>query len=410
MAGPHPCVAASRTAVRAALRALPTDAVPIGAVSTDAVLIGAVPIGAVPTDAVPMPPVLVACSGGADSLALAAATAFVAPRLGRTAGAVVVDHGWHRASAEIAARAAQACTDLGLAPVDVVRLADGARPGRGAGSPDGGPEAAARTARYAALAAAADRHGAAAVLLGHTLDDQAESVLLGLARGSGGRSLAGMPGRRTMSTAAGDVLLLRPLLGLRRVDTEQVCAELGLTPWQDPSNTDPAFARSRLRAAAGLLDDLLGPGVAQALARTADLLAEDADALDAAALALLAAAEEPSARAEPPDEPQDEAQGHVRARPASAVRLEVTVLAAAPAAVRRRALLLAARRAGSPAGALGRRHVLALDALVVGWRGQGAAHLPGRVVGRRDCGRLLLATGRQGLAGSDAAAGPDTTE
>ncbi len=325
----------------------------------------------------PAGPVLVACSGGSDSLALAAATAFVCARADRPAGAVVVDHGWHTGSADVALTAARVCRMLGLSPVDVVAARRGAPGADDAGTddpqPDGGPEAAARAVRYAALGRAAARTGAVAVLLGHTLDDQAESVLLALARGSGTRSLAGMAARRTHRTPAGEVLLLRPFLGLRRTDTERVCAELGLDPWQDPSNTDPGYARSRLRAASGLLTDLLGPGVAPALARTADLLREDADALDGAAADLLGAALVPS----PPGE----------------VCLDVAVLAAAPDAVRRRALLAAARRAGCPAGALGRRHVLALDALVVGWRGQRAAHLPGRVVGRRDCGRLLLAPG-----------------
>lgn len=340
MAGPAPAVAAARTAVRAALRALPPG------------------------------PVLVACSGGADSLALAAAAAFVAPRAGRAAGAVVVDHGWHPGSADVAAAAAAACRGLGLAPVEVARPA---------GAPRG--EAAARDARYAALAAAARRHGAVAVLLGHTLDDQAESVLLGLARGSGARSLSGMAPDVARGGPAGDVRVVRPLLGLRRADTEAVCAALGLAPWHDPANDDPAYARSRLRAAAGLLDELLGPGLVPALARTADLLREDADALGAAAEALLAQAREA------PGAQVDDVLPDVRPD----VRLDVAMLAAAPAAVRRRALLLAAREAGCPAGALARRHVLALDALVVGWRGQGAAHLPGKVRAVRACGRLSLA-------------------
>ena len=309
--------------------------------------------------------VLVACSGGPDSLALAAAVAFVAPRLGLRAGAVVVDHGWSPSSAAVAAAAAASCTRLGLLPVDVVRV-----------HPDGvgGPEAAARTARYAALHAAADRHGARAVLLGHTLHDQAETVLLGLARGSGARSLAGMPARRGV--------FRRPLLGLARDTTARACAEQGLDPWSDPANADPAYARSRVRALLPQLEDALGPGFAAALARTAELAREDADALEALADALLTSALEPH----------------------GALELDLEVLAAAPAAVRRRALLAAARRAGSPAGALGRRHVLALDALVVRWRGQGAVRLPGGVSGRRAYGRLVLApaAGRPEPNGADA--------
>jgi tRNA(Ile)-lysidine synthase len=302
---------------------------------------------------------LVACSGGPDSLALAAATGFVAPRLGLRAGAVVVDHGWSAGSARVAAGAAGSCERLGLAPVDVVRV-----------HPDGvgGPEAAARAARYAALDAAAERHAARAVLLGHTLQDQAETVLLGLARGSGARSIAGMAARRG--------LLRRPLLGLPRETTARACADLRLDVWHDPANADPAYARSRLRALLPALEEALGPGLASALARTAELAREDADALEALAGRLL------------------ESAG------LDVAGLDVETLGAAPDAVRRRALLLAARRAGSPAGALGRRHVLALDALVVRWRGQGAVHLPGGVIGRRACGRLVLGPGSGPAAGT----------
>ncbi len=138
--------------------------------------------------------VLAACSGGQDSLALAAALAFVAPRAGLRAGAVTVDHGLQEGSAEHAARLMPTLSGLGLDPVLVATVAVAG---------PGGPEAAARTARYAALEKTAADVGAAAVLLGHTLDDQAETVLLGLARGSGPRSLAGMPHRpRALSPAA----------------------------------------------------------------------------------------------------------------------------------------------------------------------------------------------------------------
>ena len=163
--------------------------------------------------------VLVACSGGADSLALAAATAFVASRDGLRAGAVVVDHGLQDGSAPVAAVAAQQCRALGLEPVEVRRA-------RVQGP--GGLEAAARHARYAVLDDVAHQAGAAAVLLGHTLDDQAESVILGLARGSGARSLAGM--------AAVRGTYRRPFLSLRRSDTEDVCTANGLTWWTDPTN------------------------------------------------------------------------------------------------------------------------------------------------------------------------------
>ena len=329
--------------------------------------------------------VLVACSGGADSLALAAAAALEAPRVGRSVrsagfavrvGAVVVDHGMQAGSDAVAATAAARCRDLGLDPVLVrrVRVDDG--PGAA------GPEGAARDARYAALDAAADETGAVAVLLGHTLDDQAESVLLGLARGSGARSLAGMPRRRGRYR--------RPFLGLRRAQTEAVCAAVGVDFWTDPTNLLPAAdvdrvaapARTRVRGAVvPVLEDALGPGVVEALARTADQLRADADALDALAADLLAAATVAGA---------DPAPAAVRRAPDGPLVLDVGPLAAAHAALRRRALRAAALAVGCPRGTTTARHVDALDALVVSWRGQGTVHLPGDARALRACGRLYL--------------------
>lgn len=210
---------------------------------------------------------LVALSGGPDSLALAAATAFEAPRAGLRAGAIVVDHQLQDGSEAVAARAGEQARALGLDPVEVVRV--DVAPSR----TGGGPEAAARDARYAALAEAARRLAASTVLLGHTLDDQAETVLLGLARGSGAASLSGM--------AAVNGLYRRPLLGLRRASTVQACRDQGLEPWSDPHNSDPAYTRVRVRdRVLPLLESELDPGVVEALARTADLVRDDADALD----------------------------------------------------------------------------------------------------------------------------------
>ena len=219
-------------------------------------------------DGLPDAPLLVACSGGADSLALAAAA--LAVRGPDGARAAVVDHGLQDGSAERARATVAVLEGMGLrADVHPVQV-EGA----------GGLEAAARRARYAALDEA--RRGAA-VLLGHTLDDQAETVLLGLGRGSGPRSLAGM---RTW-----DDPWLRPLLATRRAVTRAACAELGLPVWDDPHNTDPRFTRVRLRhEVLPLLEDVLAGGVAAALARTAAQLREDVDALDAVATGLLDAA------------------------------------------------------------------------------------------------------------------------
>src|ERR1700761_7415696 len=203
--GLHPAVAAVRQAVRASLADLEPGAV-----------------------------VLTACSGGADSLALAAAVAFEAPKAGLLAGAITVDHGLQPGSAEQARRVTAVLDGLGLSPVLSV-AARVARPQDGGAYP--GPEAAARSARYAALDEAAERAGAW-VTLGHTLDDQAETVLLGLGRGSGSRSLAGM------APVAGRYR--RPLLGLPRATTHAACAEESLPTWTDPHNADPAYARARV--------------------------------------------------------------------------------------------------------------------------------------------------------------------
>ena len=308
--GPAPAVAAVRRAVRAAL---PRSGV-----------------------------VIVACSGGADSLALAAAAAFEAPRAGVNAGLVTVDHGLQPGSEAQARAVAQLGYDLGFDPVELIRV----RVGRA-----GGPEAAARTARYGALdrvAAALD----ADVLLGHTLDDQAETVLLGLGRGSGPRSIAGM---RPL-----DGRYRRPFLGVRRTTTHAACAALGLTPWEDPHNVDPAYQRVRLRQEVlPLLDDVLHGGVAEALSRTAALVQEDLDALDE-----LAAAHRPGGE------------------------LPIAELAQLPRAIRTRVLRAWVRvHAAEPLSA---ERTAELDALITTWHGQGPIDIPGGFEVVRASGRLCM--------------------
>ena len=218
--------------------------------------------------------VVVALSGGADSLALTAAAVAVGAELGLLCEAVVIDHQLQPGSGETAARAADQARILGCAEARVVTV----EVPRGAGS--GGLEAAARAVRYAALeAVAAEQPPAAAILLGHTRDDQAETVLLGLARGSGTRSLAGMAARSGLN--------LRPLLDLPRdvvvaAALEAAAADPRLEPWTDPHNADAGFARVRVREQLlPILEASLGPGIVEALARTASLAREDADALDA---------------------------------------------------------------------------------------------------------------------------------
>jgi tRNA(Ile)-lysidine synthase len=310
MPGPHPAVAAIRSAVRPFVAS----------------------------------PVLVACSGGADSLALAAAVAFEAP----AAGLVTIDHGLQDGSAAQAARVAAVGYELGFDPVEVIRVEVGR---------DGGREAAARTARYAALDAMADALDRD-VLLGHTLDDQAETVLLGLGRGSGPRSISGMRARTGRYT--------RPLLGIRRATTEAACRALGLEFWDDPHNADRTLQRVRLRREVlPLLEDVLQDGVAEALARTAAQLQDDDDALtDWGACA-----------------------GRV-AENAPGSGLDVAVLAGLPRAVRTR--VLRAWLLGGGTDDVTAEHIERIDALVTDWHGQGAIHLPGRAAVRRVSARLVL--------------------
>ncbi|GAA4685249.1 tRNA lysidine(34) synthetase TilS [Streptomyces chumphonensis] len=360
--GPHPAVAAIRLAVRRTLQDVLADA-------ADGT---AAPAGSPPP---PAPLVLVACSGGADSMALASALAFEAPRIGLRAGGVTVDHGLQDGSDVRAEEVAERLTALGLAPVEAVAVTVG----RGAG-----PEAAARQARYAALDAAALRSGAVCVLLGHTRDDQAETVLLGLARGSGTRSLAGMAAV-SGSPAGGpgaERRYRRPFLAVDRQTTRRACMVQSLPVWDDPHNADPAFTRSRVRhEAMPTLEKALGKGVIEALARTAQLSRDDADALDA-----WAAQAERTVRVVPSGGP--ERGGATRA--AHAVVLDVAPLGALPPAVRRRVLRRAAVEAGAPSGSLFARHVEETDRLVTGWRGQRAINLPGRVEALRQGGTLVI--------------------
>lgn len=334
----HPSVAAVRTAVRRTLQDLPPDAT-----------------------------VLVACSGGPDSVALLAATVAEARRA-RDAGPRVVgatiDHGLQEGSAEQAARTVALMAALGVDETVSSRVVVEHR--------GTGPEDAARRARYAVLEQMAVHFGAAAVLLGHTRDDQAETVLLGLARGSGARSLAGM-------RAAFDVFR-RPLLGVARDDTVTACQVEGLAVWDDPHNSDPGYARVRVRTRVlPVLEEQIGPGVAAALARTAEQLRVDVDLLDD----LADAAYE---------------------RLATPAGVRAADLLAEPVALRRRVLRRLALEAGAVPAELFHEHVLALEELVTGWRGQRWIDLPGHVRGVRDDGwvRVVPAPRDDPAAGSAA--------
>lgn len=294
--------------------------------------------GAVAQSLLDVTDVVVAVSGGADSIALAACVAFHARRSNVSAKAVIVDHQLQPGSADVAAKAADQVRHMGLAAI-VVRVDVGT---------DGGLEAAARTARLAALEDVAGP--GTPIMLAHTRDDQAETVLLGLGRGSGPRSMWGM--------RAVDGQYVRPFLGLTRADTEHVCEVEGLDWWADPHNEDSRFRRVRIRhEVLPLLEEVLGGGVSAALARTADQLHRDGEALDEIA--------------------------------AASVTYNVNRLAAQHPAIRTRILRLLALDAGALSGELSAGHIHEMDRLITDWRGQVRVELPGHVSVKRT-GDLLV--------------------
>ena len=292
--------------------------------------------------------VLVAVSGGADSLALAAALVPESKSALINLVGVTIDHQLQKSSGEQATKVFAQLSELGIFQIEIVKvdveMVDGL-------------EASARRARYAALDATAEKYSAKLIFLGHTLNDQAESVLLGLARGSGARSLSGM------ARCTGKYC--RPLLEITRSETLAACTENNLTPWIDPHNSDSQFARVRVRTdALPKLEESIGPGITEALARSADLLRDDADALDGWAVQVAAELD--------------------------LADLEITALADLPKAVRTRLLRMAIYAAGAPMGSITADHVASVEAFVTSWHGQGACSLPGGVKVSRISGRLSL--------------------
>ena len=317
----HPAVAASRVAVRRALAGLEPGAT-----------------------------LLVACSGGADSLALLAAAVFESRTTNLRVVGVTVDHGLQVDSVDHAAAVVAQMSELGAVETASARVRVDA--------PGLGPEAAARRARYEVIETMLEHFDAEICLLGHTQDDQAETVLMGLARGSGARSLAGM--RRSFDH------FRRPFLDLTRQQTEAACEVQGINWWTDPHNDDPAYTRVRVRKSLmPALERELGPGVAAALARTADQLRSDADFLDDMAAEALSAI-------------------------STEVGLPVADLGQLAPAIRTRVLRMAAVEAGAIAAELFAAHVGEIDRLVTDWRGQAGVDLPGHLTARRVAGVLVF--------------------
>ena len=290
--------------------------------------------------------VVVACSGGADSLALAYAVAVEGKKLALRLIGVTVDHQLQEGSGEQATKVSHQLLAMGYDDVVIEKVVVKAGSNR---------EANARDARYQALDKCLQEKKATQIFLGHTRDDQAETVLLGLARGSGTRSLSGMATRSSH--------YIRPFLSITRLETIAACKEAGLDYWNDPHNSDESYTRVRVRTKVmPVLEENLGPGVAEALARTSHLLRDDADALDEIS--------------------RDIARGidtH-----------DVEALSELPRAIRTRILRSLIYGAGAPSGSLTADHITSVEALITSWKGQGEVSLPGNVKVSRISGRLSL--------------------
>ena len=284
---------------------------------------------------------LIAVSGGADSLALAAACEFEAKKLKVKIAAAVIDHSLQKDSDKVAAQTAKTLAALGFEEVVVKKIAVGKA---------GGPEAAARIARYTALETLRQKTKSHFIVLGHTSSDQAETVLLGLVRGSGSKSLSGM------SEKTG--VLLRPLLGIERATTEAFCKDSGIKYWSDPQNKDEKFLRVMIRKhVLPFLEKQLGGSVAASLVRTSDQLREDNTYLEAQA---------------------DKSFKKYAKVSGSGIGFDAKALEKLPAAILNRVIKKALDSFGSESS---RTHVLAVSDLVLSWHGQKPLALPGvRVV------------------------------
>ncbi|WP_166985805.1 tRNA lysidine(34) synthetase TilS [Canibacter zhoujuaniae] len=296
-------------------------------------------------------PLVVALSGGADSLALAAAVAFEAPRRGLQAHAVVVDHQLQPDSARIARVAAQQASDMGL--ISEVQAVEVTYSGKGI-------EADARRARYAALADYCAKIDATALFTGHTKNDQTEQVLLGLVRGSGTRALSGIAPERG--------IIKRPFLRVTRAETEAACQAQGLSYWSDPHNEDPRYTRVRVRQTVlPVFTRELGSGVIAGLARSAQLAREDADALDLFAAKVL-----------------DALQQHdhfVQGEQDTPTVVPIRTLESEPRAIAKRVLRQLLIYAGAEEVTF--KHTEEVMALLENWHGQQMLQLPGVRVWRQ---------------------------
>ena len=294
--------------------------------------------------------VLVGCSGGADSLALVWTTLVVGKRLELKVGAIIVDHQLIPESNDVALNAKKQCEELGIQEVIIKKV--------NVEHNHEGLEAAARIARYEAFENVLHETNAQAILLAHTQDDQAETVLMRLTRGSGAKSLSGM------AQVSGKYL--RPFLHLRKKLVHDSLDLIGLKAWQDPANTDNQFLRVKVRhELMPKIVEVLGESAISSLDKTSQLLRLDNQALEELAQQFF------------------ESQKDVKTK-----GLEISELEKLPEAIRTRVLRIFAIASGVHPGPFSFEHIEAIDALVKNWHGQGNVDLPGFIQATRVDGSL----------------------
>ena len=316
-------------------------------------------------------PIVIAVSGGADSTALLLAMHEL-KSVGPISNPLIVthlDHGLRKTARRDAAAVSTLARKLGLKAVvgraDVRKMAI---------EHNDNLEQAARRARYTFLERTARRSDSRLIAVAHTMDDQAETVLLRLLRGSAGEGLSGMEPVRTLRSGS-DIALVRPLLTwARRADTENYCRQQRIEFIVDEMNKDESFTRVKVRQQLLPLMESFNKRIVETLFRTASLLREDSTALADDAAKLLLAASEISADSDETGVPT----------------LRVDVLAAAPAALRRRALRQWVLAGKGNLNRVEHVHLLGLERLLAGDKGGRIAELPNGMQVRRRKGRLEL--------------------
>ena len=329
--------------------------------------------------------IVVAVSGGADSSALLLTLdeLIKQKKLRITPIVAHLDHGLRKESRQDAQWVTDLARSLGyevtMARANLkIRLNRG--PKTSAAKPERNLEQSARNARYEFFHQTANKKDSSFVLTAHTLDDQAETILMRLLRGSSAEGLSGTPTMRQLAPGS-TVKLVRPLISwARRADTENYCARRQIDFRVDEMNNDESFSRVRVRKQLLPLMKSFNNRIVEALNRTASLLSEDAEALSQAARQLLELA----------------SQGSAGDSETNLPTLSVDVLSQSPAAVRRRALREWISRSRGGLRRIEMIHLVAVEKLLKGERGGRVAELPGGMKVTRRRGKLEL-SGKKGL-------------